>query len=127
VGTYTPFIVCAAIFIPIFVSLRILHHIGEKRIDALKAKLAEHEVMLQASMNNVEQAIAIQYTIQTELPKLFPSLRSKISCPDCGRIYDLANMIQHLNDDHKWSREDIASWLETSGIDIKLRAESMGN
>ena len=35
-------------------------------------------------------------------------------CPgeDCKKTLSLAAVIVHLNDDHKWSREQIASWLD---------------
>ena len=32
---------------------------------------------------------------------------------DCHKTLSLAAIMVHLNDDHKWSREDIAQWLET--------------
>jgi hypothetical protein len=37
-------------------------------------------------------------------------------CPGgdgCRKTLSLAAIMVHLNDDHKWSREDIAVWLET--------------
>ena len=32
---------------------------------------------------------------------------------DCRKTLSLAAIMVHLNDDHKWSREEIAQWLET--------------
>jgi hypothetical protein len=37
-------------------------------------------------------------------------------CPGgdgCKKTLSLAAIMVHLNDDHKWSREDIAGWIET--------------
>ena len=37
-------------------------------------------------------------------------------CPGgdpCKKTLSLAAIMVHLNDDHKWSREDIAVWLES--------------
>jgi hypothetical protein len=37
-------------------------------------------------------------------------------CPhgnDCKKTLSLAAIMVHLNDDHKWSREQIAQWLES--------------
>ena len=37
-------------------------------------------------------------------------------CPggnDCHKQLSLAAIMVHLNDDHRWTREDIAQWLET--------------
>lgn len=39
---------------------------------------------------------------------------------ECDGMYNsvsLHNMVIHLNDDHKWSRENIADWIETLDID----------
>jgi hypothetical protein len=35
-------------------------------------------------------------------------------CPaeGCKKTLSLASILVHLNDEHRWSREDIASWLE---------------
>ena len=35
------------------------------------------------------------------------------SCPICMRYNGLAVVVIHLNDDHKWTREAIAEWVET--------------
>src|SRR5262249_33665428 len=35
-----------------------------------------------------------------------------LNCPACDRrIYDALNGVYHLNDDHKWNREQIAEWV----------------
>lgn len=43
-------------------------------------------------------------------------------CPDCGREEDLWISVIHLNDEHRWSREAIADWLESvaeeHGLDL---------
>lgn len=57
---------------------------------------------------------------------LFPSLSwngENYSCPvneDCGEGCVVANVI-HLNDDHDWTRERIADWLETLDIDMTFK------
>ena len=35
----------------------------------------------------------------------------EMNCPVCGRRG--ADKVQHLNDDHRWTRERIADWLDT--------------
>jgi hypothetical protein len=45
----------------------------------------------------------------------FPYLNTRVNCPVSpseGR-QSLLNMIWHLNDDHQWTREQIADWLES--------------
>lgn len=43
---------------------------------------------------------------------------SDLPCPACGRIRGAADLFTpaHLNDDHRWSRERIADWLEAQGL-----------
>lgn len=56
-----------------------------------------------------------------------PSLRAITRCPVCtvsgptdpyGQIY---YTIVHLNDRHRWSREQIADWLDTLDIDLTIK------
>ena len=35
-----------------------------------------------------------------------------VDCPDCSKNDKLVEMIPHINDAHRWSRERIANWLE---------------
>lgn len=34
-----------------------------------------------------------------------------ICCPDCRGSFGVMGCILHLNDDHKWTREQIAEWV----------------
>jgi hypothetical protein len=46
----------------------------------------------------------------------FPILKTKgVGCPMCGHDdgLGLAFVISHLNDRHRWTREQIADWVET--------------
>lgn len=52
-----------------------------------------------------------------------PGLRDISTCPDSehnlvGRV---GNLIVHLNDDHKWRREQIADWLDSLDLDLSFR------
>ncbi len=48
------------------------------------------------------------------LERFFHCLEHVIrACPEgCHKRLPLAPLIVHLNDDHRWSREQIAAWLE---------------
>lgn len=35
----------------------------------------------------------------------------------------LLDMILHLNDDHHWTREEIADWLDTLDVDLTIRED----
>jgi hypothetical protein len=51
--------------------------------------------------------------IPKHLERLFRCLDEVLkTCPvGCQKRLPLASMIVHLNDDHQWSREQIADWL----------------
>jgi hypothetical protein len=34
-----------------------------------------------------------------------------VDCPNCGRSRLVCEVIVHLNDDHRWTRERIAAWV----------------
>jgi hypothetical protein len=48
-----------------------------------------------------------------ELWRLFDCLENTLRrCPEgCRKRVSLASMILHLNDDHQWTREQIAAWV----------------
>ena len=54
----------------------------------------------------------------TAIEKMYPFIiaERQPDCPMCGvcgsRI-DIEGIIFHLNDAHRWTREDIADWVET--------------
>jgi hypothetical protein len=43
---------------------------------------------------------------------VFPQLKhiEQLACPTCDTTQD--GLIAHLNDDHRWTREQIADWVE---------------
>lgn len=57
------------------------------------------------------------------LADLVPALANEqVACPACKHpLRTLARRIIHLNDQHKWTREQIADWLDTLDIDITLQ------
>lgn len=52
-----------------------------------------------------------------KLKEEIPELSSVVECPECNRRKSLFDMIIHLNDYHKASRESIADWIDTLDID----------
>lgn len=49
-----------------------------------------------------------------ELKGRFPFLRCEAHCPACSaRNDDTLSIIWHLNDTHRWTREQIADWVAT--------------
>lgn len=66
-----------------------------------------------------------KFEMESCMRKTFPALNEFVFCPaeSCAELddnEDLFGLVQHLNDDHQWKREDIATWLEE--LDLDLRA-----
>lgn len=53
--------------------------------------------------------------LDTALEAMFPLSVVQAKCPACETFPwgDAASVIIHLNDDHEWSREAIADWVES--------------
>ena len=49
----------------------------------------------------------------------FPELHKTLPCPECdksgyfGGMPTLEELITHMNDDHRWTREQIADWIDS--------------
>jgi hypothetical protein len=48
-----------------------------------------------------------------QIRALFPYLQTRASCPACPLRLSLFIVAYHLNDDHRWTREQIADWLQS--------------
>lgn len=58
------------------------------------------------------------------LVKMIPGMRGEtVACPQdrCSSNYGIMDAVMHLNDRHKWKREDIADWLDTLDADLRLQ------
>jgi hypothetical protein len=56
------------------------------------------------------------HRVWDDLAVLFPILErfvGDVKCPVCDDLGEHDSAIPHLNDDHKWTREQIADWVET--------------
>lgn len=59
--------------------------------------------------------------------RLLPGLDEKVKHPVDGGMGTLRITIIHLNDTHKWTREQIADWLETLDVDIRFKPKEVTN
>lgn len=50
---------------------------------------------------------------QLEVYERYSLNKQRRDCPSCDRPGRLSDVIVHLNDDHQWTRERIADWVET--------------
>jgi len=62
-----------------------------------------------------------------DLDWFFDCLDTVKACPGegCRKKLFLAAIIVHLNDDHRWSREQIADWLAAANGNAKAKAPSV--
>lgn len=60
--------------------------------------------------------------VQANLLEICPGLRELVDCPACATFsMPLKNIIIHLNDIHKWTRMDVADWIESLDIDTEFK------
>lgn len=71
--------------------------------------------------------------MMTLMPLLLPDLNRPRKCPvqNCNGVYldtsgrifrkPIVLLIVHLNDYHRWTREQVADWLETLDIDLAFK------
>lgn len=68
------------------------------------------------ALGAASEAIGVQLTFHIgldALEKRFPYITSKyVDCPECGDMLLIKLAIIDLNDNHFWTREQIASWLQ---------------
>ena len=63
----------------------------------------------------------LEYQRKSQIPdrlrREFPDLRTpdqSVQCPECREMESLWDVVgRHLNDEHGWTREQIADWLDT--------------
>ncbi|URQ04714.1 hypothetical protein SEA_EMMA1919_108 [Streptomyces phage Emma1919] len=63
------------------------------------------------------------YSGKDERVNLLPGVREKVKHPVTGSENTLERVIISLNDQHKWTREEIADWLDTLDIDLTFKVE----
>ena len=71
-------------------------------------------------------------TVTNTLARQIPGLSETVSCPvktktpdggDCPYVNDVMRIVVHLNDNHRWTREQVADWLETLDVDLSFPSE----
>ena len=66
----------------------------------------------------------LHHPVRTALSEVCPALDSeRAPCPldHCGWSATLGELVPHVNDHHHWSREDIATWLESLDVDLTIQ------
>jgi hypothetical protein len=65
--------------------------------------------------------------VLTTIARLVPDLERLGLCPACGLGSPYNHLVMHLNDTHRWTREQIADWLETLDINININPKENSN
>lgn len=66
-------------------------------------------------------------TVGSTMKKLVPALSTVLKCPgkDCShKEMTLSSIIVILNDRHKWTREQIADWLDSLDLDLEFKEQN---
>lgn len=71
-------------------------------------------------------ATAPSHDVSGTLYALLPGLRTRVYCPANGNVdcesLQVSDQVIHLNDTHRWTREQIADWLDTLDVDLRFNA-----
>jgi hypothetical protein len=60
------------------------------------------------------------FDLQSIVPEM--EVPHNIKCINCSHVSStVSNIIVHLNDDHHWTREKIANYLDTLPYDLRIR------
>jgi len=92
-------------------------------IQEYKAKWHYAPAVKQPSEFSVKKSYS-DYTsgqkIVSDLAKVFPAVTKNAQHPVNGETTTISAIIQHLNDHCRWTREEIADWLTTLSVDIRM-------
>lgn len=71
------------------------------------------EVPATCALGAAGQASGHTFQVLTDVMQVWPFTAYWGHCPDCHTGGEIAYVVYHLNDDHLWTRERIADWVET--------------
>lgn len=71
---------------------------------------AAHDALGLSSVMTVSGYAVINYS---ELAHRYPMLHTVSVCPHCGFDDTTVSLVWHLNDQHHWTRERIADWIDS--------------
>lgn len=108
--------------------------IGHEKQEFFKAKMEIINYYLDKPSLLTVQKIIGQVEQQqqggvSDLAKALPGVNTKVKCPACnkkGTVSEFSErtvwgQVQHLNDNHKWSRNAIADWTESLDVDLEFK------
>jgi hypothetical protein len=75
----------------------------------------------EVDLDDDEVDLNVEFHPQELLKRKIPGILEEKDCPWCHEIDTLWEIIQHMNDEHRASRESIADWLDTLDVDITFQ------
>ena len=94
-------------------------------VDGVEIKIAWDPPLLESYIMPGSYASLIRpNSVVSQLADIVPSLTTHIAhcpVPDYCITGSVAELIQHLNDWHTWTREAIADWLDTLDVDLTVK------
>jgi Fe-S cluster assembly scaffold protein SufB len=98
---------------------------NRKYFDALKAYHYELKAN-DPNLLNAEAEVLNNPDINSRylLKQNVPGMLAKVKNPVTGNVKSIWLTVQDLNDSAKWSREQIADWLDTLEVDLSIPASS---
>ena len=101
-------------------TLSITHTVSFGDIDPEEHKLAGGGHIGPLAAYSISYDKIVLGAKRPEVDKL-PGLREKVKCPVSGAMGNLQTTIIYLNDTAKWTRGQIADWLETLDVDLRFK------
>jgi hypothetical protein len=71
----------------------------------------------------IPKGIIGQTTNVEELSKQLPGVEQIAVHPVAKNVNSIRNIIINLNDVHKWTREQIADWLDSLDVDLTFQSK----
>jgi hypothetical protein len=90
--------------------------------------LLEAMISYHTSINGlIPKGIGGQTTNVEELSKQLPGVEQIAVHPVAKNVNSIRNIIINLNDVHKWTREQIADWLDSLDVDLTFKVKEGSN
>lgn len=82
--------------------------------------------LLSGAINPVSDPASLSHMLPGITERVsHPALKVEDHYPGCtivGNVHTIRQLVMHLNDDHKWTREEIADWLDTLDVDLAFKS-----
>jgi len=98
--------------------------LSKDAMEKAQNEIAKHKSQLAAYSIGTHNVLYDFPPVSRQLQKKsneLPGVSEQVTHPVTKGVYRLSAVIMDLNDTHRWTREQIADWLETLDIDINFK------